>query len=126
MDPTPSQPLAYSLQKIFLLLITLLASLFLYTFLHEAGHALVSVLVGGHIQVFSVNFWDLSAHVSAAGDFSRGQQIVSNLAGVGLPILVWLGFILAAPRRANLLLELVKLCASLMALNPLLVYRPGP
>ena len=40
---------------------------FLYTFLHEAGHAMAGWLLGQSLAEFDVSFWDLSAHVGLTG-----------------------------------------------------------
>lgn len=33
--------------------------IYLYTFFHEGGHALLGVLFGGTLQAFDLNFWKL-------------------------------------------------------------------
>ena len=111
-----------SLQKTALLLFITLFIIFLYTFLHEAGHALVAILSGGRITNFSVNFWRLSAHVDVMGVLSPAQTIVNNLAGAALPLSVWLLFIVAVPKRANLALESIKVVGTLVFLSTLLAW----
>lgn len=108
------------IQKIFLLLFVGLFIVFIYTFLHESGHALVGLLSGGRITSFSVNFINLSAHVTVDGNLTPAQTIVMNLAGIFLPLLVWLVFILAVPKKANFALELVKFLGSIGFLGSLL------
>ncbi len=49
---------------------------FMYTFLHEAGHALIGLLFGQSLTEFDVSFWDFSADVGMAG----GELIQSQLA----------------------------------------------
>lgn len=110
------------LQKIALLLFITLFIVFLYTFLHEAGHAVVAILSGGMITNFSINFWHISAHVDVIGVLSPAQTIVNNLAGAGLPLLVWLLFMAAVPKRANLALESIKVVGTLVFLNTLLAW----
>lgn len=95
---------------------------FLYTFLHESGHALVGVLAGGNISAFSVNFLDLSAHVGLSGNLTPAQTIFNNLAGVSLPLLVWLTFMVMVPKRANFALECLKVAGSLVCLSTLLAW----
>jgi hypothetical protein len=95
---------------------------FMYTFLHESGHALVGVLSGGTLTAFSVSFWDLSAHVGMAASLTPAQTVLNNLAGAGLPLLAWLAFMLAVPKRANLALEGIKVVGTLMFLNTLLAW----
>ena len=120
--PTSRQSRSIPYQSIIVLLFTAFVSLFLYTFVHESGHALVALSSGGRVQAFSINFLDFSAHVNVSGDFSPAQRIISNIAGVGLPILIWVAFIALAPRKANPALELFKLFVTLIALNPLLAW----
>ena len=110
------------LQKIALLLFITLFIVFLYTFLHEAGHALVAIVSGGTITNFSVNFWQLSAHVDVRGGLSPAQTIVNNLAGAGLPVFVWLLFMVLVPKRANLALENIKVVGTLTFLSTLLAW----
>ena len=116
------QPRLSQLLKIFLLLFITLFVFFLYTFLHESGHALIGVLSGGTITSFSVNFFDLSAHVGMTGQFTPAQAVANNLAGVSLPLLVWLGFMLVVPKRANFALESIKVVGSAMFLSSLLAW----
>jgi hypothetical protein len=109
-------------RKVALLLLVALFAVVLYTFLHEGGHALAALLSGGTLTAFSINFLDLSAHVSYTGALTRAQTIVNNAAGAALPLLAWLGFMLAVPKRTNLALEWLKVVATLMCLNTLLAW----
>ncbi len=113
-----SKPLLFSWVIVFVV--------FMYTFLHEGGHALVGVLSGAAITAFSLSVFDLGAHVAMTGNLTPAQTIANNLAGVSLPLLVWLGFMLAAPRRANLALESLKVAGTLVALNTLLAWAVLP
>jgi hypothetical protein len=108
--------------KVLVLMGVTLFVAFLYTFLHESGHALVGVLAGGSVSAFSINFFDLSAHVGLNGSLTPAQAIVNNLAGVGLPLLVWLVFIAMVPKRANFALECLKVAGSLVFLSTLLAW----
>jgi hypothetical protein len=99
-----------------------LAALFLYAFLHEAGHALAAVLSGATLTAFDLSPFGGGPHVSYFGGLTPAQTLLNNLAGVSLPLLVWLGFMLAVPRRANLVLEVLKLFATVIGLNTLLAW----
>lgn len=110
------------LQKILLLLFVTLVVLFLYTLLHEGGHALVGWLAGGNLTAFNVNFLNLTAHVAQHGDFTPTQTIINNLAGTALPLLVWLILMGLVPRRTNLALEALKVISSLVCINTLLTW----
>lgn len=94
--------------------------LLMYTFLHEGGHALVAWLSGGSVHVFDINFFNLGAHVRTSADLNRGGEVLNSLAGMGLPLLVWLLFLLLAPRRASALLETLKLITSAGVLGSLI------
>lgn len=94
--------------------------LLMYTFLHEGGHALVAWLSGGSVHVFDINFFNLGAHVRTSADLNRSGEVLNSLAGMGLPLVVWLVFLLLAPRRANLLLETLKLITSAGVLGSLI------
>ncbi len=93
-----------------------------YTFLHEGGHALVAWLTGGTVYTFDINFFNLGAHVSTSPQVSRTAQIASSLAGMALPVLVWFGFILSAPRRGTPALEALKIVASAGVIGSMLAW----
>ncbi|MFN7037204.1 MAG: M50 family metallopeptidase [Bellilinea sp.] len=94
--------------------------LLIYTFLHEGGHALVAWLSGGSVHVFDINFFNLGAHVRTSAALNRTGEILNSLAGMGLPLVVWLGFLLIAPRRASPLVETLKLISSAGVLGSLI------
>ena len=104
----------------------LLISIVLYTFLHEGGHALVGALSGANISGFSVNFWDLSAHVNLEGTFSPAQTILLNVAGVSLPLLVWSIFVLLTPKRVNPNLQIFKFTSGIIPISSLLAWAVIP
>ena len=57
--------------------------IYLYTFLHEGGHALVGIMYGGRIDSFVLGF---DAHVAVSGaDFTPIGESLFNAAGVLLP-----------------------------------------
>ena len=99
-----------------------LFALVAYTFLHEAGHAIVGMLFGARLTSFSINFVDLSAHVGFAGAFSSAQQSVLSAAGVTFPLLLWSVFVLAVPVKPNPLLGWLRLVLSMGVLNSLLAW----
>lgn len=106
-----------------LVLFVFLFVFFLYTFLHEAGHAVAGLLFGQTLTEFNVNFWNLSAHVGLTGvDLTQTQLAVRSIAGVSLPLLVWILFILLVPRKASFVLESLKLISFLAVVNTLLVW----
>jgi len=106
----------------FLLLIALAVTL-VYTTLHEGGHALTGLAFGGRITEFSVNFFNLlGAHVNIDGNFSRSQNAVINVSGVGLPLLTWLALVLALPKKGGLLVQWAKFIATVGTLFTLLAW----
>ena len=120
-----SRPLANQVevfQQVITLLVVLLATLVLYTFLHESGHALLGLLFGGKLTAFSINFWDLSAHAGLSGEFTDLQRSLISLAGVSLPLLAWLIFLIVAPKKGDTVLEWFKLAGSMAVLNTLLAW----
>jgi hypothetical protein len=110
------------LRKVLLFLLAVLFAELAYTFLHEGGHALAILISGGTVTEFNLNFFDLSAHVGHAGDFTRAQTLTVNLAGVSLPILAWAVFMLFAPRRGSQPLEIIKIVCSVAFLSTLLAW----
>jgi hypothetical protein len=94
----------------------------LYTFLHEGGHALLGLLFGGRVHTFSVNFFNLSAHVGIDGTFSSLQQALISAAGVSLPVLVCMLFILLVPRRGEPVISWFAVAFFMSAVNALLAW----
>ena len=96
---------------------------FIYTFLHESGHALTGALFGQSLTEFDVSFWDLSAHVGMVGGaLTESQLAVQAVAGAGIPLIVWAVFISLVPRKASFILEALKFISSMAVVNTLLVW----
>lgn len=109
--------------RVGLLFFLLLFVLFIYTFLHESGHALAGLLFGQSLTEFSINFLKWDAHVSMSGGGATPSQFaVQAMAGAALPLVIWVIFIRLVPRRAAFLLEALKLVSSMLVLNTLLVW----
>jgi hypothetical protein len=94
----------------------------MYTFLHEGGHALFGLLFGGTLTSFSVNFFNFSAHAGIDGDFSTAQRAIISAAGISLPLTVWAVWMGLVPRRANPLLDSLKILTSIGTINTLLAW----
>ena len=108
---------------IVLILFVTLFVFFIYTFLHESGHALTGALFGQSLTEFDVSFWDLSAHVGMVGGSLAESQLAGQaVAGAGLPLIVWGVFISLVPRKASFTLEALKLISSMAVVNTLLVW----
>ncbi len=110
------------LKQVAILLLILLATMLLYTTLHEAGHALVGLAFGGKITDFNVNFFNLSAHVGIDGQFTLPQSAAINVAGASLPLLVWFLVMLLLPKRIGLTLQWTKIVSAMGFLNTLLAW----
>lgn len=96
---------------------------FMYTFLHESGHAFTGTLFGQSLTEFDVNFWNLNAHVSmVGGSLTESQLAVQAVAGAGLPLIFWAVFISLVPRKASFTLEALKFISSMAVVNTLLVW----
>ena len=108
-------------QAAILLLILLMAAL-LYTTLHEGGHALAGMAFGGRIADFNVNFFNLGAHVGIDGNFTIKQQAVINIAGAALPVLIWFILMLVLPKKADMVLQWIKVIFTMAFLNSLLAW----
>lgn len=127
MQPTPVTPprpagRASTGLRLVLTLFIALFTVFLYTFLHEAGHALVGLLFGQTLTAFNLNFWDFSAHVGLSGELTASQNALRSAAGAGLPLLAWLVFISLTPRQVNFSFGLFRLFASVTVLGSLLAW----
>jgi len=105
----------------FTLLIAVLVALG-YTILHEGGHALAGLAFGGRVEEFDVNFLNLGAHVRMTGGFSRFQNAVINVSGVGLPLLSWLVLMLLLPKQCSSPLQWTKFITSAGTLCSLLAW----
>jgi hypothetical protein len=108
--------------QILLVLFIFVFVLFMYTFLHESGHAITGFLFGQTLIDFDVNFLNFGAHVGMMGNMTRAQLIIQSVAGEGLPLLIWLGFLSLVPRKASFSLEVLKLLGSMIVLNTLLAW----
>jgi hypothetical protein len=121
-NPSSKQPPSVVIKRILLLLLISLFVLFAYTFIHEGGHALMGLLFGGKITSFSVNFWDISAHVALHGEFTNHQRILISAAGISLPLLVLFVLLIFTPRLVNPVLNWLRIAAAMVTLNPLLAW----
>jgi hypothetical protein len=96
---------------------------FLYAFLHEAGHAIIGLLLGQALTEFNVSFWNFGAHVGMAGDeLTQTQLAIRSAAGATLPLLIWVIFLSLVPRKTNFFLETLKLISSMAVVNTLLAW----
>lgn len=68
------------------ILLILFSIVYLYTLLHEGGHALVAIMYGGKIDNFVLGF---NAHVTYSGvNFTQFGESLCNSAGVLLPTVI--------------------------------------
>lgn len=83
------------------ILCAIMPTFFLYILLHELGHTLVAIACGAEITDFSI----MKAKMSyVGGNFNQIMESLFNVAGMLLPVLVCLMFILFFNRnRKNML-----------------------
>jgi hypothetical protein len=120
----PNRKTAFLLSGLILFLFLL--DLLLYTFVHEGGHALVGMALGGRLTAFDVNFFDLGAHASIDGSFTPAQNALIAVAGVSLPVLLCILFVLATPKKVNTVLEGFRAFVFLGASSALLAWVAIP
>ncbi len=107
---------------VLLLVFTLCFVLVVYTLTHEAGHAIVGMIFGQTLTAFKVNFLALSAHVGLVGELTQAQHALQSIAGVALPLVIWLIFISCVPRRSAFSVEMLKCIATIAVLSTLLAW----
>jgi hypothetical protein len=122
MNKTTTRLFFMRIMLLALLLFITLFVFYIYTFLHEAGHTLAGFASGQTLTELDLSFWDLSAHVSMAGNLTQTQRATQSASGAALPLLVWLIFISLTPRKASFSIEALKLTASMAVVNTLLVW----
>jgi hypothetical protein len=111
------------LNIVLLILFVAVFVFFLYTFLHEAGHAITGWLFGQSLTEFDASFWDLSAHVGlSGGSLTQMQLAIRSAAGMLLPLVVWAIFISLVPRKGSFILETLKLLSTMVVVNTLLAW----
>lgn len=108
--------IAASLQFSGLLLLTVFFTTFVYTTLHEGGHALAAWLMGGTVSLIDVNFLNFSAHAVLDGAFTGAQQAMVSLSGWALPVLIYLLFLGLTRTGRNLLLVALRWIAGVSVL----------
>lgn len=103
MNPPENKP---DYGRLFLILYVALAMILIYTFLHEGGHALIVLAFGGALTEFEIAPWD--AHISFFGNFTALENSLRAVAGMALPIIVWIVFMLFASRKGSPMMQLIK------------------
>ncbi len=116
------------LARIIVVGVSALCAIILYAFLHESGHALAGLLFGGSITSFSIDFWDLSAHVGVEGTFSPAQRGLIGVAGAGCPLLIWAAYSRLVRGSTNAVVFWFTTVSSLAVINSLLpwIFLPLP
>ena len=126
MTTTPLQTRITQASLIALVAFTLCFVLVVYTLTHEAGHAIVGMLFGQTLTALKVNFLTLSAHVGLVGELTQAQSALQSIAGVTLPLVIWLIFIGCVPRRSSFIVEMLKCIATVAVLSTLLAWMVLP
>jgi hypothetical protein len=98
--------------------------MYLYFFLHEAGHAIAVIIFGGKLTGFVVGFWN--SHYNFSGDFSNWQNSIRASAGILFPIPIWAVFLWITPRKCTTFFAGIRYIISLGFLASLLPYIVEP
>jgi len=110
-----------TLKKVIAIVIISFVIVFIYTFFHEAGHALAAILSGGRITSFDVNFLTGNPHIRYSGVTRIGAQAFIAIAGPLFPFVLWLVSLGWMRRvRHNITTRMVFLMVSIQALATLL------
>jgi hypothetical protein len=80
------------------------------------------LLFGGKITSFSINFFDISAHAGIDGKFMLWQQALISVAGVSLPVLVCMVYLLLSAKRNDIILYYFKTIFFMVTVNTLLAW----
>lgn len=98
-----------------------------YGLLHEGGHALAAVAVGGTVRTLDARPWSPRAHAAydlpGAGD---GQRAFITAAGTLLPLATWGALVAALPRSLPPTLALARMFVSIGLLAGLLPWMVLP
>lgn len=99
--------------------------IYLYTFLHEGGHALVGIIYGGKIDRFVLGF---DAHVTIHGaKFTQLGESLFNLAGTLLPVIcLVVALILYNRNIKNLVYHFIYAESTIMIIGSLIAWIAIP
>jgi len=90
---------ATGIMKTAIVLLIFISLIYLYTLLHEGGHALVAIMHGGRIDNFVLGF---NAHVTHSGaNFTRVGESLHNSAGTLLPAAIFAVALIFYNRNVN-------------------------
>lgn len=98
--------------------IIILIFICIYSFIHELGHSIVVIVMGGKLTEFNPN--PLNAHMHYIGNFTNVELSIINAGGVALPWIIWIIFILICHKKASNILEYIKLVTSVIILGSML------
>ena len=118
---------AASFKLTLLLLFVILFVFFIYTFLHETGHAITGLVFGQSLTEFDVSFWDFSAHVNmVGGTLTQTQLALQAVSGASLPFLIWAIFMGLVPRSTSFIVGGLKMISSIAVINTLVPWMVIP
>lgn len=115
-----------SFQRICLLLLCTLFVTFIFTALHEGGHALAAVICGGTVSLIDVNIFNFSPHVTYHGVFAPGQEALIAISGWALPLLSLLLFLILSRSGDEPLLLMIRWIGGLSVLGSTLPWVALP
>jgi hypothetical protein len=111
------------------LMLVFLAFIQVYLLLHEGGHALGALAVGGTVRTVDARPWSTRPHASYdLPGVTDGQRALVSAAGTLLPMAAWVASIAALPRALPPALALVRFFVSVGLLAGLLpwIVLPWP
>ena len=97
-----------------------LAVIFIYTLLHEGGHAIAALLLGARITAFDLNFITGSPHVGWEGFVKPAGRAFIAVSGPVFPVIVWLLSLSLLRWKKAVAVRLGLLVASIMIISSLL------
>lgn len=97
-----------------------LAVIFIYTLLHEGGHAIAVLLLGARVTAFDLNFITGSPHVGWEGLVTPAGRAFIAVSGPVFPVLVWLLSLSLLRWKKAVAVRLGLFVASIMVISSLL------
>lgn len=94
-----------NIKKILLLLGVSVAIIYLYTFLHESGHAIIGLIHGGKIIKFEVGMFACVEFINAK--FTNIEYGIMKIFGIVFPVIImYLSLILYKPKIKNTIYQM--------------------
>lgn len=108
--------------SILLILFSFFFIIYIYTFFHEAGHALIGLSFGQKLTNFDINIFNFNPHISMMGEITAPQRAIRSIAGSVFPLIIWVFFMLIVRKKSNFLIEFLKFGSSISILFSTVVW----